>query len=71
MNTTIRRLRKLENRFGPEIETDHKQLLLDRLSAMHLRLAAAQENGECRQPVELAQVQDALRAYFDGRRLRT
>jgi hypothetical protein len=71
MKTTIRRLRKLENRFLPEIKTDHKQVLLDRLSAMHRRLAAAQENGECRKPFELAQVQDALHAYFEERRLRT
>jgi hypothetical protein len=51
MTTIIRRLRKLEKRFGPPVETEHTRRLRARLEAGRRRLAEAQERGEWCGPV--------------------
>jgi hypothetical protein len=51
MKTIERRLRKLEDRFGPEVETEQDRWLAARLDAAARRRKEAELRGEC-QPVE-------------------
>jgi hypothetical protein len=46
MKTIIRRLRRLEDRFGPAVETESDRQLLARIEAGRRRLAKAKERGE-------------------------
>lgn len=45
MKTIERRLRKLEDRFGPEVETEHDRWLMARLDAAARRRKEAGESG--------------------------
>jgi len=47
MKIIIRRLRKLENRFGPPVETRFTRLLRQRIEEGRQRVAQARERGEC------------------------
>jgi hypothetical protein len=51
MKAVIRRLRKLEERFGPPVETASTRRLRARIEAGRRRLAEAQERGEWCGPV--------------------
>ena len=51
MKILERRLRKLEDRFGPPEETEHDRWLMARLDAAARRRKEMEERGEC-QPVE-------------------
>jgi len=46
MQAIIRRLRKLEERFGPAVETECTRRLRERIEAGRRRLAQARERGE-------------------------
>ena len=46
MKTIERWLRKLEDRFGPEVETEHDRWLMARLDAAARRRKEAEERGE-------------------------
>ena len=50
MKTIERRLRKLEGRIGPEVETEHDRWLMARLDAAARRRKEAEERGEHQPP---------------------
>jgi len=58
MQTIIRRLRKLENRFGPHVETRCSRQLRQRIEEGRRRVAEARERGECRGSVGDDDVED-------------
>jgi hypothetical protein len=60
MKTFERRLRRLEDRFGPEVETEHDRWLMARLDAAARRRKELEESGIL-QPVERG-------PEFEGRR---
>jgi hypothetical protein len=51
MKVLERRLRNLEDRFGPEVETEHDRWLMARLDAAERRRKEREERGEY-QPLE-------------------
>ncbi len=51
MRTIIRRLRRLEDRFGPPVETEFTRRLRERIKAERQRVAEARERGELTGPI--------------------
>jgi hypothetical protein len=51
MKTIIRRLRRLEDRFGPPAETEYTRHLRERIKAGRQRVAEAQARGELPVPI--------------------
>jgi hypothetical protein len=54
MKAIIRRLRRLEDRFCPPVETEPSRLLLARIEAGRRRVAEARERGELGPPERAA-----------------
>ena len=47
MKAIDRRLRRLEERFGPHVETEYERQLLARIEAGRRRVAESRERGAC------------------------
>jgi hypothetical protein len=58
MKTIIRRLRRLEDRFCPPVETESDRHLLARIEAGRRRLAEAKERGEWCGSIDNGELED-------------
>ena len=77
MKAVTWRIRRLEEKFGPPVETEFSRRLRERLDAAERRVAAAEERGELKPVAEVrpghAQhgprtIIDILRSGYCGRR---
>jgi hypothetical protein len=70
MKTIIRRLRRLEDRFGLPVETEADRILLARIEAGRRWLAEARERGELGPPEPAAMPESHRRRLLEAVRFR-
>jgi len=66
MKTIVRRLRRLEDRFCPPVETEFSGRLLSMIAAGRRRVAEARERGELGPPEPAAMPESHRRQLFEA-----